>query len=101
MKERLSKWIARGDSKEKMVLTTAYPAMFGILYLYFKVYRKDFHVVIILASIDIGKRVQIINRFCRKDDSLYYDMVSNVDILLTTTALVGTGLNLIDLNVFV
>ncbi len=101
MKERSSKWIARGDSKEKMVLTTAHPAVLGILYLYFKVYRKDFHVVMISASMDIGKRVQIINGFCRRDDSPYYDMASNADILLTTTALVGTGLNLTDSNVFV
>ncbi len=57
MKKRLSKWIAKGDSKEKIVLTTAYLAMLSILYLYFKIYRKDFHVVMISASIDIGKRV--------------------------------------------
>ncbi len=101
MKKRSSKWIARGDSKEKMVLTTAHPAVLGILYLYFKIYRKDFRVVMISASMDIGKRVQIINGFCRRDDSPYYDMASNADILLTTTALVGTGLNLTDSNVFV
>ncbi len=83
------------------MLTTAHPAVLSILYLYFKVYKKDFHVVMILALIDIGKRVQIINGFYRRDDSPYYDIASNIDILLTTTALVRTGLNLTDSNVFV
>ncbi len=83
------------------MLIIAYPTMLSILYLYFKVYKKDFHVVIILASIDISKRVQIINRFCYRDDLLYYNMASNANILLITIVLVKIGLNLINLNVFI
>ncbi len=101
MKKRSSKWIARGDSKEKMVLTTAHPAVLGILYLYFKIYRKDFRVVMISASMDIGKRVQVVNGFCGKGEAGQAKPLYDADILLATTALVGTGLNITSANVFV
>jgi hypothetical protein len=50
---------------------------------------------------DIAKRTQIVNGFCGRKDSPHYDAASNADILLATTALVGTGLNLVPACVFI
>jgi hypothetical protein len=97
MRQRSEDWIAKGEQKEKMVLATAHPAALGILYLYFKEYKKDWKVVMVSASprMDIEKRIQIVNGFCGRKDSPYYDSAFEADILLTTTPCVGTGLNLV------
>ena len=55
MQERLNKAIIKGKLKEKIVCTIVHPVVLGLLYRFFKVFRKDFNVVIILASIDIIK----------------------------------------------
>ena len=84
-----------------MVLTTAHLATLGILYLYFKKFKKDFSVVMISASMDIGWCTQIVNRFYGREESIYYKSASKVDILLSTTTLVGTRLNITTTNNFV
>jgi hypothetical protein len=43
----------------------------------------------------IKKRIDIINGFYNREDSLYYASAFEVDILLSTTLCVGTRLNLI------
>ena len=55
MQERLNKAIAKGEPKEKIVYTIAHPVVLGLLYRFFKVFRKDFNIVIISALIDIIK----------------------------------------------
>jgi SNF2 family DNA or RNA helicase len=46
-------------------------------------------------KMSIKKRIDIINRFCGREDSPYYASVFEADILLSTTPCVGTGLNLV------
>ena len=46
-------------------------------------------------KMSIKKRIDIINRFYSREDSPYYASVFKVDILLSTTLCVGTGLNLV------
>jgi len=36
IKQRLQKWEAKGEEKEKMIIATAYPAALLILHFYFK-----------------------------------------------------------------
>ena len=55
MQKRLNKAIAKGELKEKIVCTIAHPIVLGLLYKFFKVFKKDFNVVIISALIDIIK----------------------------------------------
>jgi hypothetical protein len=43
----------------------------------------------------IKKCIDIINRFCSREDLLYYTSTFEADILLSTTLCVGTRLNLV------
>ena len=55
MQERSNKAMTKGKLKEKIVYTIAHPVVLGLLYRFFKVFKKDFNIVIILALIDIIK----------------------------------------------
>jgi SNF2 family DNA or RNA helicase len=48
-----------------------------------------------LSKMSIKKRINIINGFYSREDSPYYTSAFEVDILLSTTLYVGTGLNLV------
>ena len=56
MQGRSDEAMAKGETKEKIVCTTAHPAALGLLYQAIKIYMKDFNVVIISALMDIAKQ---------------------------------------------
>jgi hypothetical protein len=52
-------------------------------------------MVLALSKMSIKKRIDIINRFCGREDLLYYVSTFEADILLSTTLYVRTRLNLV------
>jgi hypothetical protein len=101
IEDRLKKAIAKGELKEKMILTTRHPTILGIIYSYFKKNRKDLKVALLLASMEISKRTEIVNGFYSRKDSSKYNAYYDIDILIATTPLVGIGLNITAANNFV
>lgn len=91
---------ARSERKEKMILTTAHPVAMFLLGEVIKKRYPKYEVVMVTARMGQAQRNEIFNGFCNKESKLR-DSLSDCDILLTTTPLVGTGYNLTEPNVFV
>jgi SNF2 family DNA or RNA helicase len=101
MQSRSRLAMGNGEPKEKMVCTTAHPASLLLLYLSFKRMFQGFKVVLITAKMNPTKRTELIDGFCGKKDSPLYGALKDTDILLATTALVATGINITAANNFV
>ena len=91
----------KGEPKEKMVCTIAHPASLLLLYLSMKRMFRGFKVVLITAKMKPAKYTELINGFCGKKDSPLYSDLKDANILLATTALVATGINITSANNFV
>ena len=100
MDKRSVNALANGGRKDKMILTTAHPVALFLLDQAIKRKHPQYRVVKVTAPMGQAKRTEIFNGFCDKE-SKSQDKYKDYDILLTTTPLVGTGLNMTDPNVFV
>ena len=100
MNKRSDKALANGGRKDKMILTTAHPVALFLLDQAIKRKHPQYRVVKVTAPMGQAKCTEIFNGFCDKE-SKSQEEYKDYDILLTTTPLIGTGLNMTDPNVFV
>ena len=100
MDKRSLKAVANGGHKDKMILTTAHPVALFLLDQAIKRKHPRYKVVKVTAPMGQAKRTEIFNGFCDKE-SKSREKYKDYEILLTTTPLVGTRLNMTEANVFV
>jgi SNF2-related domain len=100
MRKRSKEWAKKGEKTEKMIIATAHPAILLILHLYFQHYEPKWKVTTVSSAIQVEQRNKIIGYFCGRGEEeqvKYHD----ADILLSTAACVGSGLNMTAANNFV